>query len=84
MKPLGKKVVIKPEEKEEVTSSGIHITNAHTAKQASGVIVEVAEEVTEVKVGDKVYYSPLLFEEIEHGEEKFHIIEEMDIHAIIS
>lgn len=83
MKPLHKKVVIRPEDKEETTSSGIIVVDAHTKKHAEGVIEAVGAEVTEVKVGDKVYYSPLLFEEIMHDEITLHVIEECDIHAIV-
>ena len=83
MKPLGRKVVIKPEQKEEVTSSGIHVVDAHTSKQARGVIVAIGSEVKEVKVGQTIYYSPLLFEEIEHNKETFNVIEDQDIHAIV-
>ena len=83
MKPLGRKVVIRPKEDEETTSSGIIVVDAHTKKHAEGIIESISDEVKEVKVGDKVYYSPLLFEEIIHNEITFHVIEECDIHAIV-
>lgn len=83
MKVLGRKVVIKPDEKEEVSSSGIVVVNVHTDHHAKGTVISVGSEATEVKEGDHVIYSPLLFDEIEHEEVKYHVVEEQDIFAVI-
>jgi len=83
MKPTKKKLIVLPEAKEEVTSSGIHFVEARSRTQLQGTVISIGGEITEAAVGDVIVYSPLFFEEIEIQGEKHHVIEEPDIHAII-
>lgn len=83
MKPLGRKVVILPKEKEEQTSSGLIVVDVRTSKYAEGTVHAVGSEVKEIKPQDHIIYSPLLFDEIEHEKVVYHVVEESDIFAIV-
>jgi chaperonin GroES len=58
IKPLGDRVLIKIEEVEEKTASGIFIPQTAQEKTQSGVVTAVGddEDVIKVKPGDKVMY----------------------------
>jgi chaperonin GroES len=93
VKPLGDRVVVKPLAQEEKTKSGIVLPD--TAKEkpqqgevlavGSGKVLESGQKVPmEVKVGDKVIYSKYAGTEIKIDEQDVLILNERDIHAIIS
>lgn len=58
IKPLGDRVLIKIEEVEEKTASGIFIPQTAQEKTQSGIVTAVGddEDVIKVKPGDKVMY----------------------------
>jgi chaperonin GroES len=58
IKPLGDRVLVKIEEVEEKTASGIFIPQTAQEKTQSGVVTAVGddEDVIKVKPGDKVMY----------------------------
>lgn len=57
IKPIGDRVLIKPDAEKTVTSVGIVIPDTETEKPLTGVIVEISDEVGDkFKVGDRVYY----------------------------
>lgn len=82
MKPLGKKVTIRPRTKEEKikkTSSPIILLEDNKKEMTYGTVLDIGSEVTKVEKGDKVLFSPFHFDEIK---EDLYIIEEKDIWAI--
>lgn len=83
LKTLGRKVVIRPDEKEEVTTSGIIKVQVRTEHEARGVIISTGERVEEVKEGMHVIYSPFLFDEVKVDGETFHVVDEKEIFAVI-
>ena len=55
IKPLGKRVLIKQVEQEEVTKSGIVLPGtASKEKPITGEVLAVGKDVEDVKAGDKV------------------------------
>lgn len=87
MKPLRKKVLIKPDEFEETRSeSGIiaPMDAAEKMKQTKGVVVAVPDGIDDIKAGDHVIYSPLTFDEIKHEGEDLHVVEIDDVFAILN
>ena len=87
VKPLGDRVLLKKEEAEEKTASGIILTgNAKEAPQWA-TVVEVGpgtEEVKmEVKKGDKVLYSRYAGTEVKLDSEEFLLIAQKDILAVV-
>jgi len=85
VKPIGERVVLKPVEKEERTSSGIYLPKSEDEKE--GIVVEIGTmkdgSLIPLQKGDKVIYSGYSNEEIEIDNEKFLIVEFKDILAKI-
>ena len=89
--PLGDRVVLKQLEAEQTTKSGIVLPGQEKEKpqQAEviavgpGGVVDGKEIKMEVKAGDKVIYSKYSGTEVKLEEEKFIIVKQSDILAII-
>ena len=89
--PLGDRVVLKKLVAEETTKSGIVLPgqNKEKPQQAEvvavgpGGVVDGKEVKKEVKVGDQVIYSKYAGSDVEMDEEKFIIVKQNDILAII-
>ncbi len=89
--PLGDKVVLRKLIAEETTKSGIVLPGQDKEKPAQGEVVAVGpggvidgkEVVMQVKAGDKVVYSRYAGTEVELDEEKFLIVKQGEILAII-
>ena len=89
--PLGDRVVLKQLEAEMTTKSGIVLPGQEKEKpqQAEviaagpGGVVDGKEVKMEVKVGDKVIYSKYAGTEVKLEDEKFIIVRQNDILAII-
>jgi len=86
IKPLGKRVLIKPVKEEERTSGGLYIPETAKEKKKQGIVVELGNiEETElpIKKGDTVLYTGYSSEEMEINGEKYLILESKDIIAKI-
>ena len=91
VKPLGDRVVIKNVEMEETTKSGIVLTGAAKEKPQMAEVLAVGpggmvdgKEVTmQVKAGDKVIYSKYSGTEVELEKEKYVIVKQSDILAVV-
>ena len=89
--PLGDRVVLKQLEAEQTTKSGIVLPGQEKEKpqQAEviavgpGGVIEGKEVKMEVKAGDKVIYSKYAGTEVKLEEEKFIIVKQSDILAVI-
>ena len=89
--PLGDKVVVKQLEAIETTKSGIVLAgNAKEKPQEAeiiavgpGGVVDGKEIKMEVKVGQKVIYSKYSGTDVEVDEEKYVIVKQNDILAVI-
>ncbi len=88
--PLGDRVVIKPQEEEEVTKSGLVLPDTAREKPQEGEVVAVgpgriSDDGTrikmEIKKGDKVVYSKYAGTEYEEDDEDYLIVRESDILA---
>jgi chaperonin GroES len=84
---LEDRVLVKPEPEEEKTAGGLFIPD--TAKQGSneGLVKAVGpgkkDETMKVKVGDKVLYGKYSGTEVNLKGEKYLIMRQSDIYAII-
>ena len=91
IKPLGDRVVIKNVEAEETSKGGIILTSAAKEKPqmaeviavGPGGVVDGKEIKMEVKAGDKVIYSKYAGTEVKLEDEKFIIVKQNDILAVI-
>ena len=89
--PLDDKVVLKKIQAEETTKSGIVLTGQDKEKPAQGEVIAVGpggvidgkEVKMQVKAGDKVVYSKYAGTEVDIDGEKFLIVKQGDILAIM-
>ena len=87
IRPLADRVLIKPAAAEEKTLGGIIIPDSAKEKPLQGEIVDVGngtkDEEMVVKVGDNVLYGKYAGTEIELDGEKYLIMRQADVLAII-
>jgi len=92
LKPLGDRVVVKPSEQEEVTSSGIFLPETAKEKPQQGKIIatgpgarkETGERIAmDVKVDDTVLYAKYAGTSIKLDGQEYLILKETDILAVV-
>ena len=91
LKPLEDRIVVKPSEGEETTSSGLVIPDTAKEKPQEGKVVAVGPGRFEdgvrvpldVKVGDKVIYSKYGGTEVKVEGEEYLILSARDVLAIV-
>ncbi|MCH4072725.1 co-chaperone GroES [Pseudoramibacter sp.] len=91
LKPLGDKIVIKVKEEEKKTTGGIVLPDSAKEKPQQGEVVAVGsgemvdgkKVPLDVKVGDEVIYSKYSGSEIKMDDEKYLIVKQSDILAIV-
>jgi chaperonin GroES len=92
IKPLGDRVVVRPEPAEEKTASGLYIPDAAKEKPQRGKVVSVGPGRVEngtkidmtVQPDDVVLYGKYAGTEINIGDEDLLIMRETDILGIVS
>ncbi len=92
VKVLGARVVIKLEEEENKTLSGLIIVRDHEEPKYEGLVVATGDGIRletgvkmpmDISAGDYVIYSRLAGVPIEYNDEKLLVINERDVIAII-
>jgi chaperonin GroES len=87
IKPLADRVLIKPADAEEKTASGIIIPDSAKEKPLKGEVIAVGkgtkDEEMVLKEGDQVLYGKYAGTEIEFNNDKFLIMRQSDVLAII-
>lgn len=88
LKPLADRVLIKPTAAEEVTMSGIIIPDSAKEKPLRGKVLAAGngtkDEEMQLKEGDEVLYGKYAGTEIEFEGEKYLIMRQSDVLAVIS
>ena len=88
IKPLADRVLINPAKAEEKTVAGIIIPDTAKEKPLKGEVVAVGEgtkdEKMVLKAGDTVLFGKYAGTEIEVGEEKYLIMRQSDVLAILA
>ena len=91
LKPLGDRVIVKADEAEETTASGLFIASEAKEKPQSGVVLAVGAGKTDkdgnlvpvpVKVGDKVVYGKFGGQEIKVDGEDLLILRADDLYGV--
>jgi len=91
-KPLGDRLLVKPNPSEEKTKSGIVLPDSAKEKPQEGKVIAAGEGARddngkkipmEVKVGDVVLYSKYSGTEVKIEGEEYLIIKESDVLAIV-
>ena len=86
LSPLSDRVVLKYEETEEKTQSGIILPDSTKEKPQVAVVVAVGpgkDEEMQVKEGDKVIFSEYSGTEVKLDDEEYTIVSQNDIIAIV-
>lgn len=92
LRPLGDRMVIKPVEQEEVTSSGIYLPETAKEKPQQGNVISVGPGARDedgdriamdVKVGDVVLYAKYSGTNIKLDGTEYLILKESDVLAIV-
>ena len=92
LKPLADRVLVKPDEAEQKTASGLYIaSNAQEKPQRGEVIAVGAGKVSDkgerivpdVKVGDQVYYGKFGGNEVKVDGEDYLLLRADDIYAVV-
>ncbi|MBX3053825.1 MAG: co-chaperone GroES [Caldilineaceae bacterium] len=92
LRPLGDRMVVKPTEQEEVTSSGIYLPETAKEKPQQGSVVSVGPGARDedgdriamdVKVGDVVMYAKYSGTTIKLSGTEYLILKESDVLAIV-
>ena len=91
--PLGERLVVKPIEQEDRTSSGIFLPDTAKEKPQEGEVIAVGPgKMTddgkripmELKVSDRIIYSKFAGTEYKEGDQEYLILRESDVLAKIS
>ena len=91
LKPLGDRVIVKADEAEQTTASGLYLASEAKEKPQTGEVIAVGEGKLDkdgnlvpvpVKVGDKVIYGKYGGTEVHYGGEDVLILRADDIYAI--
>lgn len=83
--PLSDRVLVKPSDKEQVTSSGIFIPQTAQERPKVGEVVKAGSDVLELKVGDIIMYGKYAGTEVEiEGEaEPWLLMREADVFVVV-
>ena len=91
LKPLGDREIVKRDEVEDKTASGLYLSRESKEKPQTGVVVAVGEGKRDkdgalipmpVKVGDKVLYGKFGGTEVTVDEEELLIVRAEDIYGV--
>lgn len=91
LKPLGDRVILKYQEAEEKTQSGIILPDSAKEKPKEAVVVAVGDGTgcegknvqMQVREGDRVIFSKYAGTEVKVEEEEYTIVSQKDIMAIV-
>lgn len=84
IKPLGERIIVKPLKQEEKTEGGIFLPEtASKEKPQQGNVIAVGPDFKGVKKGDKVLFAKYAGTEVEIENEKYLVLGEDDVLAII-
>lgn len=84
IKPLGERILIQEVKQEEVTKSGIVLPGtASKEKPIIGEVLAVGNEVSQVKVGEKVIYEKYTGTEVKDGDVEYLLIDMKNVLAIV-
>ena len=83
IKPLGERVLVKIEQLQEKTASGIIIPQTAQEKTQIGVVAAIGDEVKSVKVGEKIMHDKYAGTSVKVDGQEYLILNMKDILAVI-
>lgn len=79
--PLGSKLLIKLEEKDSQTDSGIYLSLDRDPKPEKADVVKIGDKVQDVKVGQTVYFPVYAPDEVKLDGERYAFLDESHVIA---
>lgn len=83
LQPLADRLVAKPLEAQEKTSSGFYVPDSAKEKPQVGEVIAVGKDVKEIKVGDQVVYEQFKVETIKVDGQETLIMKEENVLAVV-
>ena len=84
IRPLGKRVLIKQIEQEEVTKSGIVLPGTVSKeKPITGEVLAVGKKIEDINPGDKIIYEKYTGTEVKDGDDKYLILDIDNVLGIV-
>lgn len=83
IKPLGERVLVKMEQLQEKTASGIIIPQTAQEKTQIGVVEAIGDEVKNIKVGDKIMHDKYAGTSVKKDGSEYLILNLKDVLAVI-
>ncbi len=92
LKPLGDRLVVKPQEQLQVTASGLALPETAKEKPQQGEVIAVGpgrrddngnRVPMDIAVGDTVLYAKYGGTEVKMGDDKYLVMKESDILAVV-
>ena len=84
IKPLGKRVLVKQIEQEEITKSGIVLPRTVSKeKPITGEVLAVGKKIEDIKPGERIIYEKYTGTEVKDGEEVYLILDIDNVLGII-
>ncbi len=84
IRPLGKRVLVKQVEQEEVTKSGIVLPGTVSKeKPITGEVLSVGKKIEDIKPGDRIIYEKYTGTEVKDGEDTYLILDIDNVLGII-
>ncbi len=84
IRPLGKRVLLRTIKMDQITTGGIHLPDVAEDKPVKGEVLSVGTEDTSIKVGETVMFGKHAGQNIELEEEKYLMINEGDVMAVLN
>ncbi len=85
LSPLGNRITVKPEGSADKSKGGLFIPDTVKNKDEpqTGTVIEVGEEIMDIKPGDKILFGKGSGTKIKFKEQEFIIIRSCDVFIII-
>ena len=84
IRPIGENILVKPDKISETTKGGIFLAEKVKDRPEYGEVVALGTEDFNVKVGDRVIFKKYAPDEVEIDEEKYLVMTEDAILAVIN
>ena len=83
LKPIRLDVIVKRDDRQEVTESGIHIPNNAQEAPQFGTVVAISELVIDVEVGDRIMFGKYDGVPVDDDGVEYLVLDESDIMAVV-
>ena len=84
IKPVGNKILVLADSTEEITESGIILTEITPEISDRGIVVAVGDRAKEIKEGDYVIYNPMQAVQLNNNNQAYLLFQENTIIAKIN